>query len=338
MVLFFPRVRLKSLKYEPVEDYCRWGISLKGISSDLGYKTPSGALKFMHRLSDHISPDILFDTFRPASTEIVHLDEVESRELRNSAFRFFARGSGENKVVYAWLLSSVRNFLTTKELVDKTVKHNHGDPKIWVSDGLPGYHTTLVCRYGAARVRTVFLGRKPEDNICWLTQEAKERGYIISRHNEKLVVHKCLFAPKEICQIVDRRHYTTTIETALSLFDEHDASCVYIQTTEKTLPFSQFSKRFLEHSLHDNFIYHFIGHCTNGNTPAEIFARQLTHRLSWFNEVTHSTNSSQKVFNLQMIVYNLFTKLKCLGDRSPFEAAGACVGSQTDTWEKLLSM
>jgi len=279
---------------------------------------------------------MIFDLFHPASTEIVHLDEVKSWELKNPVFRWFVRGSGENKVTYAWALTKTRNFMAARSIVDATIRHNHGDPKIWVSDGLPEYHTALISKYGKDRVRTVFLDRNPEKKIDWFTNDIMNRLYSISREDNTLIVSKGFSEPKVFRRIADRRHYTTTIRTILSLFRNHDAACVYIKASEKTLPFHEFSQRFLKRVRRSRFIYHFIGHCTNGNTTAEIFARRITHRNSWCDEQSHSTKSSRKIFNLQMVVYNLFTKLRCLGGRTPFEAAEARTFNNDKMWNMML--
>jgi hypothetical protein len=279
---------------------------------------------------------VIFNLFRPAATEIVHLDEVQSWELKKPVFRWFVRGSGENKVAYAWALTKTRNFMAARSIVDATIRHNHGDPKIWVSDGLPEYHTALISKYGGDRVRTVFLDRNPEKKIDWFTNDIMNRIYSISREGNTLVVSKGISDPKTLCKIADRRHYTTTIRTILSLFRKYDASCVYIQASEKTLPFHEFSERFLKEDRRSRFIYHFVGHCTNGNTAAEIFAHRIAHRISWYDEQSHSAKSSRKIFNLQMVVYNLFTKLKCLGGRSPFESAGARTFNNRKMWNMMI--
>lgn len=334
--LFFPRVRQKLSNLEAVEDFCKWGISLDGIAPQLGYETASGALKFLHGVSDKALPDVIFDLFRPASTEIVHLDEIKSWELKKPVFRWFVRGSGENKVAYAWGLTRTRNFMAARSIVDMTIRHNHGDPKIWVSDGLPEYHTALISKYGKNRVRTVFLDRNPEKKIDWFTNDIINHIYSISKEGNALIVSKGLSKQRVFYQVADRRHYTTTIRTILSLFRKYDASCVYIQASEKTLPFHEFSQRFLKQVRRSRFICHFIGHCTNGNTTAEIFAHRIAHRNSWFDEQSHSTKSSRKIFNLQMVVYNLFTKLKCLGRRSAFESAGARTYNNGKMWNMML--
>ena len=111
-----------------------------------------------------------------------------------------------------------------------------------------------------------------------------------------------------------------------------------IEAFEKSLPFHEFSKRFLEHTRDDTFIYHFIGHATNGNTMAEIISKRIAHRLSWHDELTQSTTSARKIFNLQMLFYNVFTRLKCIGNQSPFEAEGVRFESDEGTWNTLLNL
>ena len=98
---FFPSRKKphKSLQY--VEDYCRWGISLKGLAEKLNYKTMSGALKFLHKISAALSADGIFEVFQPDSVDIFHADEVESSEKGKSVYRLFVRGGGNCKVVYA---------------------------------------------------------------------------------------------------------------------------------------------------------------------------------------------------------------------------------------------
>lgn len=335
---FFPRTSKKKPLFESISDYCRWGISLAGIASKMGYETASGALKFLQKLSDKISIDRVFDFFQPRPTDIIHLDEVVSHEGGNNVYRWFARGSNTNKVTYAWGVSKVRNFLFASAMINMTIRHNHKDPKIWVSDGLTEYHTSLTGHYGKEQIRTVFMGKTMENDIIWMTTDEKKRVFSISKDKDFLVISQGLSEPQEVYRTIDCRHYTTTIETILSLFHSHNASCVFIQAFEKTLPFREFSKRFLEHTQDDHFSYHFIGHATNGNTMAEIFSRRIAHRLSWHNELTQSTVSSRKIFNLQMIIYNMFTKLKCLANRSPFEAEGVRLESDENTWNALLNL
>ena len=233
----------------------------------------------------------------------------------------------------------------SKELLDCqcNYKYNdqtqsHWDPKVWVSDGLIEYHTSLVARFSKERIRTVFLGKSMGNDIVWMTTIEKERTFSISKEKDYSVISQGLQKPKEIYRKIDCRHYTTTIETVLSLFHEYNASCVYLQVFEKTLPSREFSKRFLEHTKDDPFTYYFIGHATNGNSMAEIISRRITHRLSWHNELTQSTVSSRKIFHLQMIIYNVFTKQKCLGNRSPFEAEGVRLDSDENTWKALLKL
>ena len=129
------------------------------------------------------------------------------------------------------------------------MKHNHKDPKIWVSDGLIEYHTSLVARYGKKRIRTVFLGKTMGNGIVWMTSMDKTQTFSISKENNLLVISQGLPESKEIRRKSDCRHYTTTIETVLSLFRDSNASCVYIEAFEKTLPFHEFSKRFLEQGV-----------------------------------------------------------------------------------------
>ena len=79
VVIFFPWNPKKSSKLKYIQKYCRWGISLNAIAPDMGYKTASGVLKFLHKTSDKISTDKIFEIFQPSPSEIIHLDEVESK-------------------------------------------------------------------------------------------------------------------------------------------------------------------------------------------------------------------------------------------------------------------
>lgn len=79
----------------------------------------------MAGIPDNIPIDSVFDLFRAGSAEIVHPDEIICRESANKIYRWFARGSHNNKVVYAWGLSQVGNFLTPSAIINATIKHNH---------------------------------------------------------------------------------------------------------------------------------------------------------------------------------------------------------------------
>ena len=196
----------------------------------MSYATASGALKYLRRISDKIPIDRVFDFFQPESTEIVHLDEIVSREGVKKIYRWFARGSHNNKVVYAWGLSQVRNFLTANAIIiNATIKHNHKDPKVWVSDGLIEYHTSLLAHYGKKRIQTVFLGKIMGNGTAWMTRMDKIQTFSISKDNDFLVISQGLPESKKIHRKSDCRHYTTTIETVLSLFRDSNACCVYIE-------------------------------------------------------------------------------------------------------------
>lgn len=333
---FFPSRKKphKSLQY--VEDYCRWGISLKGLAEKLNYKTMSGALKFLHKISAALPADSIFEVFQPDSVDIFHADEVESNEKGKSVYRLFVRGGGNCKVVYAWGYSQVRNYLVICSLVKSAIKHNRKNPKIWVTDGLCSYHSALIGQYGKDKVRTVFIGRSSDKDIQWLNSEEKQRVYSISKSGTNLIIYQGLVNKYKVEEIEDSRHYTTTIETVLRLFSEANASCVFIQASEKTLPFTKFSQRFINATKGDDFIYHFIGHCTNGNTFAEIISRIITRRISWFDETTDSTYSARLIYNLQMIVYNLFNSVGGPDGPSPFEEMGVKLGTHEETWKKIL--
>ena len=71
---------------------------------------------------------------------------------------------------------------------------------------------------------------------------------------------------------------------------------------------------------------------------AEIISKRIAHRLSWHDELTQSTTSARKIFNLQMLFYNVFTRLKCIGNQSPFEAEGVRFESDEGTWNTLLNL
>ena len=175
-----------------VEDYCRWGISCQGLAGKLGYKTASGALKLLHRISDRIKAGTVFNEFKPPSADILHADEIVSKEHGRSVYRIFVRGGGENRIAYGWGFSQARNLWIITTLLTTAFRHNRKIPKVFVSDGLTEYHTSFVsiCAKEHSKVRTIFLGRKRDSDIQWLNSQNKARAYSISKSGYELIIHK----------------------------------------------------------------------------------------------------------------------------------------------------
>lgn len=216
------------------------------------------------------------------------------------------------KVIVGWNVPGVESFLSTYSL-EKMVVRNGVNPRIWVSDGKEGYHNGLIAiyedpdfyrtpnkpvLYHGDVLRAVYLARKPSPK--GISEWVESHTYEIKKNGTYLVAYKDLVNPAEAFVMDDERHFTTTIEMALTLFEDCDAQIICLPK-EKIIRFRDFATRFLTATKNDGRVYHFIGTGTVGNPWAESSAKMLKRRYRWFDHNTRSAYSAAHRLNVQMM-------------------------------------
>jgi hypothetical protein len=145
-----------------------------------------------------------------------------------------------------WNVLGVESFLSAYSL-EKMVVRNGINPKIWVSDGKEGYHNGLIAiyedpdfyrtlnkpvLYRGDVLRTVYLGRKPSPKE--LSRHVEPHTYDIRKEGAYLAAYGGLINPVEAFVVEDKHHFTTTIQMALTLFEDYDAQIVCLPNPTST--------------------------------------------------------------------------------------------------------
>lgn len=315
------------------EDYCLYGSSLSRIGEKLGI-TRQGARQKILNYSQRLSPLKIFRYFEPQPSPVVCMDITIETLCGEEIYKWFGK-CPYTKIASGWLLSEDRGADNAEELERMIIDNINFQPKIWVSDGEYSFHTALLRIYSPFTVRTIYLGRAPKEND--LKDHHARNTYMINKKGDQLLVEKNIISPFTHEITSDENGYEKITRMTLDLFNEERAHAVCLMSPYKFIPFKNFCKRFLYETRNDNNIYHFIGTGSWGNPWAESLAKLIKKRYKWLDR-PRRINSGRALFNVQMVLYNLFHCMDELGGKTPFEYSGGQVIDEKQRWDILYNM
>lgn len=294
--------------------------------------SPSTFLKRMHALSERLLSANIFRLLKPKPSPVVCMDIAHGKLNGEEVYRWYGK-CPYTKIISGWVLSQSRDQHWAERLERMIIRNLGFSPKIWVSDGEASFHSGLKTIY--RKIRTVYLGRKPEEGN--ITTPVARNTYIITREDRYLIVEKGLWNPEVVLVYRDEKGYGRLVSIILHLFEQKKAKTVCVMSKYRLAPFKNFCKRFLYETKVDGRVYHFIGNCNLGNPWAEGTARTIKRRNKWFDNNIRSLDSGRLLFNLQMIIYNVFHRMEELGWKSPFKFGEAEFDGYEDAWKVLLA-
>ncbi|MGE5821547.1 MAG: hypothetical protein ACM31M_03060 [Nitrososphaerota archaeon] len=301
--------------------------------------TGSGFSKKVNRIAKALTDINIFKIFQPEISPIICQDIVWCGD----SLCYYAAKDPFTKVIIDMLACRTKSYENAYKLELGCISNIGYVPKISISDGDVDFDQALrmvIHEYDRYKgVRTIWLGRTPKEG--GLTTWKEQHTYQIIKMNNNLVVEKGIMSPKREFTVEDKRHHTTTINTALNLFNESNAQLVCIMSPSKYIHFQPFITRFLKEVEGDEYIYHFVGTCSHGNPWAESLCKIIKKRHGWYYFMKRGLKSDLKSITLRekarMIYYNIFLPQEQLGNQSPFKYANAKFNSYDDAWEILCS-
>jgi transposase-like protein len=296
--------------------------------------TGSGFFKKTQRVARALAEVNIYELFKPGLSPVICQDVVWCGE-----HCYYVGKDPVTRCVPHILPCLNENYENAYQFEREKVLNIGFIQKILVTDGDVDFDRALRVlaiengRYD--RVRTIWLGRTPREG--GLTTWREQRTYLITKIGTKLLIEKGVTSPRREFNVDDERHHTTTIETVLNIFSEHNPYVVCIMSPEKYIHFKPFIARFLNAVKDDDYIYHFIGTGFHGNPWAETICKIIKRRERWCYFGMKSIDSMRLREKLRMIYYNVFLPQEQLCGQPPFRFAKANYKTCDEAWEILLS-